>query len=92
MPLVVTMSLKTLRARASPMSVKMPASQSESSCSMPIFPFHFGFASSSHVFGRSCFLTCLRVVRLHEYVQPRPHPLAVRKDGRRDQVGQIRDS
>src|SRR5437660_1702702 len=41
MPLVLTMSLKTFMARASPICANWPASQSESSCSIPSLPFHF---------------------------------------------------
>src|SRR6266849_1296774 len=57
MPFFATISLKSLVPLASPISSNMPASQSESSCSMPSLPFHFGSSRSSQVFGRSCFLT-----------------------------------
>ena len=59
MRFAATISLNTFLPFASPMSLNTPASQSESSCSMPSLPFHFGLRRSSHVFGSSSFFTSL---------------------------------
>ncbi len=57
MPLAATICRNTVSPRSGPIAPKMPASQSESSASMPSFPFQRGCARSSHVFGRSSFFT-----------------------------------
>jgi hypothetical protein len=85
-PLAFTMSRKTLAALASPISVNWPASQSASFLLDAELALPLGVGELLPGLGHLLLLHQLGVVRLHEDVEARAHPLAVRADRLLDQV------